>query len=124
MVKGAVLLADSAESPRIANRAGALFRASREPPGDHLDFVERARPADIEGLLGWPAERDVLTICRRAAHRYDSKGLPLWAEDFDPASCGDVKPVLIVEGHAVRKSLDSAKTVIAGAAAFQRRKRA
>src|SRR6266446_6354112 len=91
-----------------APRPASLLRTSRETPSDHLDLVERARPPDIQGLLGRPAECDILAVCRRAAHRYDAEMLPLRAQDLDTASGGDVEPVVVVDGHAVRERLDSA----------------
>src|SRR5258708_9118320 len=86
----------------------SLFRTSRETPSDHLDFVKRARSPDIQCLLGRPAECDILAVCRRAAHGYDSEVLPFRAQDLDTAAGGDVEPVVVVERHAVRERLDSA----------------
>src|SRR6266850_7647052 len=86
----------------------SLFRTSRETPSDHLDFVERAGSPDIQRLPGRPAECDILAVCRRAAHGYDAEVLPLRAQDLDTAAGGDVEPVVVVDGHAVRERLDSA----------------
>ena len=76
-----------------------LFRTGRESTSDHLEFVERACTADIQRLLGRPAEGDILAVCRRAAHRDDAEVLPLRAQDLDTAAGGDVEPVLVAQSN-------------------------